>query len=677
MKRFFNTSILFLGFYILILIVVFRNWFTFNPLTGGDWEFYFSETLREFPLMPSSWNIWFGLGFGVNLTFFMNINSYFMTTSSFLHNILGMHWIFIERALWFWPYLIFTSYFSFRLTKTLFPEIKNHFALISSAVYTLNTYSLMLVGGGQMGVALSYGLAPLVFSCLIELIGAIDTKKALVKSILFGLAFSFQLLLDIRIAYVTLLVLGLYVLWSIFLVKHIPLKNLPKFLFLALFLPALITFLLHLWWIFPFFFSSKDPLSSLGQVYVGSQSIKFFSFSSFSHAFSLLQPNWPENIFGKVSFLKYEFLILPLIAFSSLIFFKKQSKDVKLSVLFLVLVSMLAIFLSKGANEFFGEIYIWLFDNLPGFYMFRDPTKWYVIIALSYSVLIPFTFYYGQKVFMTKVKQPLSDYLKILIYLFFLVVGLFLISPSLTGQLKGTFMAKQIPSEYISYKDFILSDYSYGRAIWVPQKNRYSFYNSLHPNTDAKDFLKTSDPKEIVEILKDEKTIERLQNASIAYVILPSDPYGEIFLEDRKYSQSIRDYYERELDKIFINFPREDFSETRVYRLLSPRDLFTSGDADLSWSQVSMTNYRVVSDKPFKDVIFTSAYDPDWKALVDGKEVPSQRLGNDFNIFNFPQETYYAEIVYGPQVWVERGIVVSFLSMVACSVYLFKKRNIS
>ena len=35
------------------------------------------------------------------------------------------------------------------------------------------------------------------------------------------------------------------------------------------------------------------------------------------HALSLLHPNWPENLFGKVYFLQPEFLILPILAFSA------------------------------------------------------------------------------------------------------------------------------------------------------------------------------------------------------------------------------------------------------------------------------------------------------------------------------------------------------------------------
>ncbi|MEK9184848.1 MAG: hypothetical protein AAB866_01630, partial [Patescibacteria group bacterium] len=39
----------------------------------------------------------------------------------------------------------------------------------------------------------------------------------------------------------------------------------------------------------------------------------------------------------------------------------------------------------------FGQINVWLFQHFPGMIMFRDPTKWYVLTAVSYAILIPFS----------------------------------------------------------------------------------------------------------------------------------------------------------------------------------------------------------------------------------------------------------------------------------------------
>ena len=72
---------------------------------------------------------------------------------------------------------------------------------------------------------------------------------------------------------------------------------------------------------------------------------------------------------------------------------REKNVIIKKQIRFFLILSLLGVFLAKGSNEPFGQIYIWLFEHIPGFVMFRDPTKWYMLIAVSYSVLIPYSIY--------------------------------------------------------------------------------------------------------------------------------------------------------------------------------------------------------------------------------------------------------------------------------------------
>src|SRR5207247_1280407 len=84
-----------------------------------------------------------------------------------------------------------------------------------------------------------------------------------------------------------------------------------------------------------------------------------------------------------------EFLVIPIFAYSGLLFLKNAKKPrVLLSFAFIGLVGA---FLAKGANEPFGILYLWLFDHFPGFIMFRDPSKFYLLVAIAYSILITFS----------------------------------------------------------------------------------------------------------------------------------------------------------------------------------------------------------------------------------------------------------------------------------------------
>lgn len=148
--------------------------------------------------------------------------------------------------------------------------------------------------------------------------------------------------------------------------------------------------------------------------------------------------------------MKPEFLLLPVLSyFSLLIVTKVERLKEKKSILFLSLIGILGAFLAKGANEPFGGLYFLAFDFIPGFSLFRDPTKWYVLIAISYSMLIPFGI---SEVYNFLKKSRYFSFLNSKFAFFFDVINLqnlflllvfsylfFIIKPAWVGNLSGTF----------------------------------------------------------------------------------------------------------------------------------------------------------------------------------------------------------------------------------------------
>src|SRR6185503_16152979 len=98
-------------------------------------------------------------------------------------------------------------------------------------------------------------------------------------------------------------------------------------------------------------------------------------------------------------------------------------------------------FLAKGANDPFGGVYIWMFEHIPGFIMFRDPTKWYVLIAFAYAVLIPFSIWRIHNWLNSKFKN--QQYVSLLFLCLVFTLILFLIRPALRGEITGTFTQRQ------------------------------------------------------------------------------------------------------------------------------------------------------------------------------------------------------------------------------------------
>jgi hypothetical protein len=57
------------------------------------------------------------------------------------------------------------------------------------------------------------------------------------------------------------------------------------------------------------------------------------------------------------------------------------------------IIMLIGIFLSKGSHEPFGNIYLWLYDNIPGFWTFRSPyEKFGILIAFGMSAMIAISF---------------------------------------------------------------------------------------------------------------------------------------------------------------------------------------------------------------------------------------------------------------------------------------------
>jgi len=256
-----------------------------------------------------------------------------------------------------------------------------------------------------MGVALAYSLSPLVLLKFIQFIDASYDLRFKIYDlriiVMNGLLLALLICFDLRLAY---LILGAVMLYGLFcsLVKRrfIIFLSVICYLLFVICISAAV----HLFWILPLVMVRTGSVL-VGEDFTNVGMLRFLSVADFSHALALLAPNWPENLFGKVYFLQPEFLALPLFAFSALalkeqitdnreqIGNKEQITDNReqMFIRYFAILALLGAFLAKGANPPFGGMYVWLFEHVPGFIMFRDPTKFYLYIALGYSVLIPYT----------------------------------------------------------------------------------------------------------------------------------------------------------------------------------------------------------------------------------------------------------------------------------------------
>jgi hypothetical protein len=643
------------------ILFVYRAIFLNSELIGGDWPYYFKEYLNSF-ILPQIWNPIWPTGLGGNQAIILPLQLYMHLVVMIFVNTLGVPWQLAQKIFFFWLFLGLAIYSSYQLTKSW----------IGVLIYTTNTWILMVLSGGQIGIALAYAIAPLVLKKLIE---GVKYKTLSIKYIvLSALIFAIHVMLDIRVAFLTTLIVLGYIIFHHFIINRIGLVKLVIHYSLLIILVAL----LHSFWILPSVFISIRGGNVASIVDTSIASLEFFSFAKFENSLSLLHPNWPENIFGKVAFMKPEFLIIPILAFGSLLFIRNSKFKIKNNtaieqykngtILFFALVGLAGAFLAKGIQEPFGFIFNFLYSNIPGFNLFRDPVKFYIFIALAYSMLIPYTLRSFGK---------FKNFAFMLFILFWVYLNLpFILEPNV-----GVFKQRTIPQDYIELKEFLVSKPEFFRTLWIPSVQRFAFVSDNRPAIGREEILK-GDYEEQIKQLKKQGTGELLRNLSVKYVIVPYDSEGEIFLSDRKYDE---DKYKDAVEKIReITWLKErpDFGKIAVFEVDNPRGRFFSPSASVrvSYQMIKPTEYkvRVENAKEGDILVFAEGFDAEWKARENNvdNEISSTKYYNLINSFRLPKAgSYNLEVYYEPQKWVERGLIVSAVTLLGMIFILYRLKQ--
>lgn len=502
-----------LGF---VIIFIYLPWFNiFKSLSSGDWPYLYKENIESFTVFTQPPFLW--------------LEPYYNLTAKIGSQLFFLRWEIIEKLFWFYPFLIIGSVSSWLFIELVLSGLnvsrfRQFFTFLGCIIFMGNTYILMVVGGGQMGVGLSYALSPLV---LYSYFRVLAFKKIEIKKIVFfSVPFVFQLMFDPRIFLTTFLVIVTHFSFSTFLLKDVKFSEVKKIIFILVF-----TSLGNLFWIIPnlgFFQNRYSEVASAANA-------SFLSFANFSNTISFLHPNWPENIFGKIGFMKPEFIFIAVFAYSFLLFVKTGEKNESRKVLYFVLLGLFGAFFAKGVNPPMGFIYE-LFSKIPGSTLFRDPTKFYIWISLAYSILIPFSAFSIYNFLDKKFKSKHIGYGFLIVVVFYFLI---LISPAFSGKLTGTFSPGEVPGEYIELKNFIISSKDQFNTLWVPTTQRFGPSLGEHSAISAQDLFYLADVASTADLFKNSKIKGQLKEADVKYVIVPYDPIHEIFIKDRKYNKNL------------------------------------------------------------------------------------------------------------------------------------------
>ncbi len=251
---------------------------------------------------------------------------------------------------------------------------------------------------------------------------------------------------------------------------------------------------------------------------------------------------------------------------------------------------------------------------------------------------------------------------------------LFLIKPAILGEINGTFKKIEMPTEYISLEKYLDKKDYFSRTIWFPKLQRFGFYSNQHPAISAQDFFQTSDLPKLLAKLKDENTKNLFFDLGIEHIIIPYDSHGEIFIKDRKYNNKL--YLNTIVNIRKIPWMKEvkGFDRIAVFKIEGFRDHFWSNSSKLNikYKYISPVEYNLdLSGVEAKDLlIFTENYNSGWVAILDGKQVKSEKYGI-FNSFRLDSKgSYKLKVYYLPQQYVSIGLIISIITLIITIAFI-------
>ncbi len=493
-------------------VVVYNSWFlNLGVRTAGDWGFLLkstADTLRRFYFTTWLSDNQFGrvlIDAGQAPTYALyGWLSYNLNTSYALN----------ERLVHMWPAVIVAIVGSYLLVKYIFNDKAT--AILGVVVYSANTYYLALLTG-HLTLAVAYAFAPLVILFYLKALNMQKTRDVILCALLFAVCGAYEP----RSAYILTLILILLAAFHFFLLflpkHHLTLRTLVRMSWIYGG-PLMIFGLLNAYWVLGLAFAGGGTNTAISSSLFGNE------FFNTSEALTLFHPFWSGGQIRPfvVHPIPVYFWLIPLVAISGFIVNNRNR-----TLLFFALLGVIGILLAKQSDEPLASLYHWLFVTVPGFNAFREASKFYLLTALSYAVLIPGMYWYAKKYYPKRVA----------LILFIGICLLFLpnLKPMITNEIGATFSSRSMPKEYVTLNHFLDSP-DYSRVLWVPEKPRWALANAKHPPvtpvkllgeswkslaTSHKSNTNGTVVDEVTDLLQQEYMPLLLSNAGIKYVIVP------------------------------------------------------------------------------------------------------------------------------------------------------------
>jgi hypothetical protein len=244
-------------------------------------------------------------------------------------------------------------------------------------------------------------------------------------------------------------------------------------------LTLIVMLMFNFWWFLPFLNQVRHG-NFVQEVFrdTGIGTLEFTKrVTKILNVFQLKGGALPDEMFPYLAYFKsglsYLFgTFIVILAFLSIILRKR------VATLFFSLTGAISIFFASGIASPLANVWLFFWNHIPFFHMFRNPYKFTVLIALSYAALLAFTVSDVFEWLQTKLKH---NKIKIsLLLLWAVIVGLLIYAnsyPIFSGNLNGKLKAVEIPYYYQELRNYLQQkDKIQSRLFLLPQEPWYSKY---------------------------------------------------------------------------------------------------------------------------------------------------------------------------------------------------------
>ncbi len=559
---------------LLVLIAVISHWQWFNPhsiLEYGDWQYRPDESVRE---QVSSWMTWIpfnGIGSANVLMSGFPLRGLawgLITQIGFSYDIATKITLFLPVALagFLVPFLVGRRWF------------KHDFISFVAAVFYGSTAYYLTLQTGHLPIAVIYAFLPLI-------VWQLDIAlrvNALRDWLLLALTFCAGIFYEVRIMYIVACVLVLYAI--VFICLHpVRLRHYIKHISIA----SGFIVLANIFWLLPTKLAAAQGIDDIaGRGLFGD------GLFNLQQSFAIMKWNWTgaaiDRTFMAQPVPPYLFIV-PIVICICLVFANKYRRQ----LLFFLLLTSIGFLLTKQSTEPFATLYEWLYNNFPGFILFREASKFYIVVAFGYFGLLG----YGL-LGLNDYKHTLRG--NTLPFAFYAAVsGVLLVAalnlvPTANMQLGNTFKNAQMPADYSKLKDFINKQPDFFRTYWVPRDSWWGFYDNTHPKVRAVDIL-AQDWKTLpidrgsgsgydlaqstTAVFDQPYSADLLRKASVKYVIVPlrdtanDDDFFGSYGDDRP-------YYTQFLDSVpYLKRVNIGTKDVAVYENMSFKPYISGGQS--------------------------------------------------------------------------------------------------